>query len=68
MASRGCGRRGRPRENSQPLLVFDPQAFIEAIGAAVAIIVQASVVVAIVKPEKIQIFLRNGKMVILIKN
>ena len=42
MASRGKGRRGRPWENSQPPHLFDPLAFIEAIGAAVAIIVQAS--------------------------
>ena len=46
MANRGRGRRGRPRDNSHPPPVFDPQAFIEAIGAAVAIIVQASVVAA----------------------
>ena len=44
MENRGRGRRGRPRENSQPPPVFDPQAFIEVIGAAVAIIVQASIV------------------------
>ena len=44
MANRGRGRRGRPWDNSQPLPVFDPHAFIEAIGAAVAIIVQASAV------------------------
>ena len=41
---RGRGSRGRPRDNSQPPPVFYPQAFIEAIGIAVAIIVQASVV------------------------
>ena len=46
MASLGHGRRGRPRENSQPPLMFDPQAFIEAIGATIAIILQASVVIA----------------------
>ena len=46
MENRGRGRRGYPRENSQPPPVFDPQAFIEAIGAAVAIIVQASAVAA----------------------
>ena len=46
MASLGRGRRGRPQENSQPPPVFDLQAFIEAISAAVAIIVQASVVTA----------------------
>ena len=46
MESLGCGRRGRTWENSQPPPVFDPQAFIEAIGAAIAIIVQASIVTA----------------------
>ena len=46
MENRGRGSRGRPRENSQPPPVFDLQAFIEAIGTAVAIIVQASVVAA----------------------
>ena len=42
MENRGRGRRGRPRDNSQPPPVFDPQAFIEAIGATVAIIMHAS--------------------------
>ena len=46
MENRGRGRRGRPRDNSQPLLVFEPQAFIETIGVVVAIIVQASFVAA----------------------
>ena len=46
MANRGRGRGGRPRDNSQPPPVFEPQAFIETISAAVAIIVQASVVAA----------------------
>ena len=46
MENQGRGRKGRPRENSQLPPMFDPQAFIEAIGAAVAIIVQASVVAA----------------------
>ena len=44
MESRGRGRRGHPRENSQPPPMFDPHAFIEAIGGAVAIIMQASTV------------------------
>ena len=46
MASRGRGLRGRPQDNSQPPPVFDPQAFIEAVGTVVAIIAQASVVAA----------------------
>ena len=46
MENQGRGRRGRPRDNSQPPLMFDPQAFIEAIGVAVSIIVQASIMAA----------------------
>ena len=44
--ARGRGRKGRPRDNSQPPPVFDPQAFIEAIGTVVTIIVQASAMAA----------------------
>ena len=49
MASRGRGRIGRPRGTGQaPLtfdqsLVFDQQAFVEAVGVAVAAIAQASI-------------------------
>ena len=46
MSNRGRGRKGCPWENSQPPPVFDPKAFIETIGIAIAIIVQASVVAA----------------------
>ena len=42
MENRGRRRRGRPRDNSQTPLMFDPRAFIKAIGPTVAIIVQAS--------------------------
>ena len=42
MASRGRGRRGRPRGASQTPPVFDQQAFIEAVGIAAAAIAQAS--------------------------
>ena len=41
MASRGQGRRGRPRGASQAPLVFDQDAFVEAMGAAAAAIAQA---------------------------
>ena len=47
MASRGHRRRGRPRGSSRPPPGFDQQAFVEAIGAEVAIIMQASAVAAI---------------------
>ena len=40
MASRGRGRRGRPRGASQAPPVFDYQAFAEAIGIATAAIAQ----------------------------
>ena len=43
MASRGQGRRGRPRGVSQALAIFDQQAFVEAVGVAAATIAQASV-------------------------
>ena len=41
MAIRGRGRRGRPRGDGWPPPVFDQQAFIEAMGAAIAITAQA---------------------------
>ena len=40
MASRGRGRRGRPRGTGQAP-VFDQQAFVEAVGIAAAAIAQA---------------------------
>ena len=42
MASRGRGRRGRPRGASQAPPVFDQQAFVEAVGITAAAIAQAS--------------------------
>ena len=44
MASGGRECRGCPRGNGPPSCVFDPQAFMETMGATVATIVQASVV------------------------
>ena len=43
MASRGQGRRGRPRVASQVPLVFDQHVFAKAVGVAPATIAQASV-------------------------
>ena len=43
MASRGQGRRGRPRGTGQAQPVFDQQAFVEAVGIAVAAIAQAGI-------------------------
>ena len=44
MASRERGRRGGGRGNNQPPPTFDQQAFMEAIGAMTATIMQASAV------------------------
>ena len=41
MASRGRGRRGRPRGIGQTPPVFDQQAFTEAVGITAAAITQA---------------------------
>ena len=41
MASRGRGRRGRPRDIGQAPLVFDQQVFTEAVGITAAAIAQA---------------------------
>ena len=46
MASRGRGRRGCPRGTGQAPPVFDQQAFVEAIGIAVAAIAQACAIVS----------------------
>ena len=40
MASRGRGRRGRPRGASQAPPMFDQQAFVEALGIAAATMAQ----------------------------
>ena len=45
MASRGRGRRGRPRGTGQAPPAFDQQAFTEAVGIAVAAIAQACAIV-----------------------
>ena len=54
MASRGRGRRGHPRGASQASLVFDQQAFVEAVGIAVATIAQASVACSQKGPSNLQ--------------
>ena len=43
MASRVRGHRGRPQSTGQAPPVFDKQAFVEAVGIAVAAIAQASI-------------------------
>ena len=46
MASRGRGRRGRPRGTGKAPLVFDQKAFVEAVGIAVTVIAQACAIVS----------------------
>ena len=46
MASRGRGRRGRPRGIGQASSAFDQQAFAEVVGIAVAAIAQACAIVS----------------------
>ena len=43
MASRGRGRRGRPRGTGQAPPLFDQQAFVEVVGIATAAIAQAGI-------------------------
>ena len=62
MASRGRGRRGRPRGTGQAPptfdqpLVFDQQAFVEAIGIAATAIAQAGIVGSQGGPSNLQRF------------
>ena len=56
MANRGRGRRGRPRGTGQAPLVFDQQAFIEAVGIAATAIAQASAAGSQGGPSNLQRF------------
>ena len=56
MASRGRGRRGRPRGSSQAPPIFDQQASVEAVGIAVAAIAQASATGSQGGPSNLQKF------------
>ena len=56
MASRGQGRRGRPRGTGQTPPVFDQQAFVEAVGIATTVIAQASVAGSKGGPSNLQKF------------
>ena len=56
MASRGRGRRRRPRGASQAPPVFDQQALAEAVGIAVVAIAQASAVGGQGGPSHLQRF------------
>ena len=56
MASRGRGRRGRPRGSGQAPPVFDQQAFVEAVGIATAAIAHASAAGSQGGPSNLQRF------------
>ena len=56
MASRGRGRRGRPRGTGQAPPVFDQLAFVEAVGIAATAIAQASVASSQGGPSNLQRF------------
>ena len=56
MASRGRGRRERPRGIGQTPLVFDQQAFTEVVGITAAAIVQAGIVGRQEDPSNLQRF------------
>ena len=56
MASRGRGRRGRPRGTGQAPPVFDQQAFVEVVGIAAAAIAQAIVAGSQGGPRNLQRF------------
>ena len=56
MASRGRGRRERPRGTGQAPSVFDQQAFVEAVGIAVAAIAQAAIAGSQGGPSNLQRF------------
>ena len=59
MASRGRGRRGRPRGASQAPPVFDQQAFVEAIGIAATAIAQVSAAGSQGGPSNLQRFMAH---------
>ena len=56
MASRGRGRRERPRGTGQAPPVFDKQAFVEAVGIAAATIAQAGITGSQGGPSNLQRF------------
>ena len=56
MASRGQGRRGRPRGTGQTPPVFNQQAFVEAVGIAAAAIAQAGIAGSQGGPNNLQKF------------
>ena len=61
MASRGQGRRGRPRGIGQASPVFDQQAFTEAVGITAATIAQAGIAGRQEGPSNLQ---RLGRIIL----
>ena len=59
MAIRGRRSKGRPRGSSRPPPGFDQQAFVEAMGIAVAAIAQASAVGGQRGPSNLQRFIAH---------
>ena len=56
MASRGRGRRGRPRGTGQTPLVFDQHALVEVVGITAAAIAQAGIAGRQEDPSNLQRF------------
>ena len=56
MASRGRGRRGRPRGTGQAQSVFDQQTFVEAVGITANAIAQAGIAGRQEDPSNLQTF------------
>ena len=56
MASRGRGRKGRPRGTGQTPPVFDQQALVEAVGITAAAIAQAGIAGRQEDPSNLQRF------------
>ena len=56
MASRGRGRRGRPRGTGQAPPVFDQQAFTKAVGITAVAIAQAGIASIQEDPSNLQRF------------
>ena len=56
MATRGRGRRGRPRGTSQAPPVFDQSAFVEVVGIAAVAIAQANIASSQGGPSNLQRF------------
>ena len=59
MASRGRGRKGRPRGTGQAQSVFDQQTFAEAVGITTNVIAQAGIAGRQEDPSNLQRFMAH---------